>query len=142
MYYVKYMDDYTNLNVNTSTMLNDMIPTWKDYTGTGSIKYTAEADAETGRYKWAVTVDFSTDGDKDEIIAALSKIRGYGDYNGETVSVTKPNPAHETDDTAPETITEDEPAGLRVKDGAFKVTLWNGAITAVTPTATAPSTNP
>ena len=139
------MDDYTNLNVSTTTMLNDMIPTWKDYTGTGSIKYTAEADTETGRYKWAVTVDFSTDGDKDEIIAALSKIRGYGDYNGETVTVQVPNENYNPSDensTEPEFNEEQQPAGLRVKDGAFKVTLWNGAITAVTPTATAPSTNP
>ena len=133
LFYVRYMDDYDNLNVETSKMLNEMIPTWKDYGGSGSIKYTAEEDSEKGRYKWAVTVDFSKDGDKDEIIAALSQIRGYGDYNGETVTITNPNFNESEAESETNWKTKTEPAGIRVKDGAFKVTLWNGAITAVNP---------
>ena len=140
LFYVRYMDDYDKLNVETSAMLNEMIPTWKDYGGSGSIKYTAEENSKTGRYNWAVTVDFSQDGDRDEIITALSKIRGYGDYNGETVTVQVENENFNEEEAEsesnPKMVDQEQPAGLRVKDGAFKVTLWNGAITAVTPTTT------
>ena len=135
VYYSDHMEESSTLaNATTADVLDAYIPTWRDFQN-GDITYKPAADSETGRLKWAVTVDFSGEGEVEEIKTALAKIKGYGDYNGETVPVTKLNPAYvdaTTTPDVPETITEDEPAGDRVRTGKFTVTLWNGAITAVT----------
>lgn len=133
-YYTDNMEDSSKLaNATTKNVLDEYMPTWRDYQ-TGDINYKAAQDSETGRKKWAVTVDFSNDGEAEEIKAALAKIKGYGNYNNETTTI--PNPDYDADDeneTDPETI--EVPAGDRVRTGAFKVTLWNGAIESVTATA-------
>ncbi len=132
-YYTENMEDSSKLaGATTKNVLDEYMPTWRDFQS-GDIKYTAAEDSETGRKKWAVTVDFSNDGEVEEIKTYLAKIKGYGDYNGETVTITNPEHTGEEGDTTSETI--DVLAGVRVKTGKFKVTLWNGAIESVATTA-------
>ncbi len=143
LFYVRYMDDYDSLNVSTTAMLDDMIPTWGDYQS-GTIKYTPEDNDKKGRYNWAVTVDFSKDGDKDEIIAALKKIKGYGSYTAASAATGGGSTGGSYSGMEGETPSSETPGSgesgssettdtSRVKDGAFKVTLWNGKIEAATP---------
>ncbi|MBQ4431818.1 MAG: type II secretion system protein [Synergistaceae bacterium] len=137
-YYSDHMEESSTLaSATTATVLDAYIPTWRDFQK-GDIKYIVVTDdSDAGRSNWAITVDFSNDGEAEAIKTALAKIKGYGDYNGETTPVTKPNPDYvdaTTTPDEPETITEEEPAGVRVRTGAFKVTLWNGAIESVAAT--------
>ncbi len=128
-YYTEYMEDSSKLaNATTANVLDEYMPTWRDFQ-TGNINYKAASDAETGRKKWAVTVDFSNDGEVEEIKTALAKIKGYGNYNNEQIK----NPDYVDADTTPD---EEEyiAAGDRVNTGAFKVTLWNGKIESATAT--------
>ena len=121
LYYAEHMEDAgtTGLNVTTSTVLNAHIKTWGDF-GTGNITYTADDDATTGtgRTNWNVTIDFTKDGEAESIKTYLANIKGYGSYGA-----TK---AGETDGT-----TVPDPENTRVKSGKFKVTLYDGTITAV-----------
>ena len=135
-YYTEYMENSSKLaNATTADVLDEYMPTWRDFQ-TGNINYTAAEDSETGRKKWAVTVDFSSDGEVEEIKTALAKIKGYGDYNGETITVQVPNENYDEEEveseTNPKMVDKEQPAGDRVRTGKFTVTLWNGAITAVT----------
>ena len=114
MYYAANIESETALDVPTSTVINAYIKTFGDFSKDGAkIKYTPD-DGDTGKgyEKWNITVDFSGDGEAAAIKTALAAIPGYGTYGGIDATAT------------------------RVKDGAFKVTLYNGAITAVTPTQT------
>lgn len=86
------------------------------------IKYTLKSDAsdKTDVTKWTMTVDFSGDPDKDGIREALMKVRGYeGAYTADA-----------TVDTAFTAPTGDIWGTTTTKNYKFKVTLYNGTISA------------
>ncbi len=133
-YYTEHMEESSTLaSATTTTVLDAYIPTWRDFQK-GDIKYIVVTDnSDAGRTKWAITVDFSNDGEAEAIKTSLAKIKGYGDYNGEKITV--PNPAYQNEtDTPGVAQTIEQEAGDRVRTGAFKVTLWNGAIESVAAT--------
>ncbi len=55
------------------------LPSWKDFNNDNNvIKYAAvTGDDGKGPDKWAITVDFSGDNEKDAIVTELEKINGY-----------------------------------------------------------------
>ena len=121
-YYTEYMENAAKLNVATSAVLDEYLPTWRDFK-TGNIRYAEDDSAATGtegeegykaggvgRKNWNVTVDFSRDGEADAIKTELGKIKGYGTYK---ISAT----GSEED---------------KLSTKAFKVTLWNGKIESTT----------
>ena len=110
IYYADHIESKTDLDVSTTTMLLTHMPTFLDFDTGSGIRYQAAAEADVGREKWVVTVDFSRDGEADAIATELGKIKGYGTY--------KP------------TATGTAANVLSTK--AFKVTLWNGKIESVT----------
>ena len=113
-YYASNMGNATALDVTTSTVINEYIKTFGDFSKTGAtIKYTPDDENETGKGydKWNMTVDFSGDADAKNIRAELVNITGYGNYG--------------TGDAVTDSV---------VKTGAFKVMLYNGAITSATGT--------
>ena len=68
-------------------VLKDMLPTWTDFSdseATTGTKYAAKTDTESD--KWAITVDFSGEADKDSIKTALQSIKGYNKYNKATTT--------------------------------------------------------
>ncbi|MBQ3447840.1 MAG: hypothetical protein IJG37_09390, partial [Synergistaceae bacterium] len=98
-------------------------PAWKDFNDThNKIKYAAVTGTEgTGPEKWAITVDFSGDGEKDAIVDALQEINGYNNsYSSATDTGTAILARNtETDST--------KPSNGKYK---FKVTLLSGKIEA------------
>ena len=105
LYYAAHMDDGTDLTTTTADdVLSEFVGTWKDFKNGTDITYTA-VETGTNRTGWAVIVDFHTDADKDAIISALSGMKGFGKYDGNTSVVST---------------------------GKFKVLLWNGTITSET----------
>ena len=91
-------------------------PAWKDF-NTGTIKYASTTDK--GVDKWAITVDFTTDPDKDGIRDALLNIKGY------TKSYTQSGTAGSYTYTGAEILGTAESKAYK-----FKVTLTSGKIEA------------
>ena len=56
-------------------VLFECLPSWKDYS-TGNIKYANVTDGK-GIDKWAITVDFGSDPEKDAIVDELTNINGF-----------------------------------------------------------------
>ena len=110
-------------NLTADDVLFAKLPSWKDFNNTNNkIKYAAvTGDDGTGPEKWAITVDFSGDGEKDAIVDALQEINGYNNsYSSASDSGTAILSKNtETDSTKP-------------SNGkySFKVTLLSGKIEA------------
>ena len=102
----------TEVDVSDKTaddVLAEVIKTWKDFSK-GAVKYEAVTGTEgQGSEKWAITVDFTGDPEKEAIKTELAKIKGYGKYG-------------------------DDNGDSRVKTGKFKVVLTTGEITSETVT--------
>ena len=95
-------------------VLAEVIKTWKDFSK-GAVKYEAvTGDTGKGSDKWAITVDFTGDPEKEAIKTELAKIKGYGKYGSDN-------------------------GDSRVKTGKFKVVLTTGEITSETVTENADS---
>ena len=95
-------------------VLAEVIKTWKDF-GKGTVKYEAVTeDTGKGSDKWAITVDFTGDPEKEAIKTELAKIKGYGKYGNDN-------------------------GDSRVNTGKFKVVLTTGEITSVAVTESAGS---
>ena len=82
--------------VTTAKVMAAYLPTWADFSqadpsGTDAeklpIKYVAGTETG-GPDKWTVTINFTDDPEKVEIIKALKKIKGYGAYYNDSGAAT------------------------------------------------------
>ena len=111
-------------NLTADDVLFAKLPSWKDFNNTNNkIKYAAvTGDDGTGPEKWAITVDFSGDGEKDAIVKELEAINGYNkSYSSATdggTEIFKKAKAADGDDPAVDATY------------SFKVTLLSGKIEA------------
>ena len=98
------------------------LPSWKDFSNTNNaIKYEAvTGDDGKGPGKWAITVDFSGDNEKDAIVDELQKINGYNE------SYTTVDATSGTAIVVKNTATDGASNGKY----KFKVTLLSGKIEA------------
>lgn len=116
--------DGSSLEKDASEVIAEYVGTWEDF-NRGTTTYSAEGS----KYKeWVLKVDFSAEPDKEAVATALANIKGFGSYGA-----TK---EEQQDDGSGGTTTVQvpDPTKTVVKDGKFKVTLWNGKVEADTTT--------
>ena len=101
------MDGATTGEIDT--ILTTYIGTWADF-NRDKTTYTASGSSPS---EWKLTVDFHDEPDKDAIITALKKIKGFGDY-GKKIGGTGSD--------------KDDPAVV-VRTGNFSVDLLTGEVT-------------
>ena len=120
-----------NLSSKTAeALMYEHLPTWADFANPETtdtvVKYTASGTGpgDVAGTNWTITVDFSKDPEKDDIMTALSKIKGYGKYDKvTTTAATESTPA-----STNHTPTALFGSGTNETDYQFKVTLTTGKI--------------
>ena len=102
-------------SATTENVLSAYIGKWGDFGDENSVKYEAKditSDTLSQAKKWYIKVSI-VDNDKNNIIAELEKIRGFGKYGA-------------TGENAKSVVATGE--------GVFYVLLWNGKVSSTEPT--------